>query len=175
MCNLLQRYYGRGDLHFITFSCYRRQRYLGAARARDRFVKILGQVRARYGFQLLGYVVMPEHVHLTRQRTQERHSFPRVTGVEAEGFTRLATTAEKRQRATLLAVWLHRERSPGLLAAPLLRFQRVEQRKAAGETQLHAPQSGAAETRQPSEGLAVEQLVALRKGRARNNCNRYSA
>jgi len=64
MRNPLQRHYGRGDLHFITFSCYRRRPYLGKARARDRFVKILGQVRSRYAFQLLGYVVMPEHVHL---------------------------------------------------------------------------------------------------------------
>jgi len=64
MRNPLQRYYGRGDLHFITFSCYRRRPYLGTVRARDRFVKILGHVRLRYGFQLLGYVVMPEHVHL---------------------------------------------------------------------------------------------------------------
>jgi len=64
MRNRLQRHYGRGDLHFITFSCYRRRPYLGTARARDRFVKILDQVRSRYGFQLLGYVVMPEHVHL---------------------------------------------------------------------------------------------------------------
>lgn len=60
----LQRHYGRGDLHFVTFSCYRRRAYLGTACARDRFVKILGQVHLRYGFQLLGYVVMPEHVHL---------------------------------------------------------------------------------------------------------------
>jgi len=64
MRNPLRRHYGRGDLHFITFSCYRRRAYLGTVRARDRFVKILGQVRARYAFQLLGYVVMPEHVHL---------------------------------------------------------------------------------------------------------------
>jgi putative transposase len=64
MRNPLQRHYGRGDLHFITFSCYRRRPYLGTVRARNRFVKILGQVRARCGFQLLGYVVMPEHVHL---------------------------------------------------------------------------------------------------------------
>jgi len=64
MRNPLQRYYGRGDLHFITFSCYRRRPYLGTARARNQFVKILGQVRSRYRFQLLGYVVMPEHVHL---------------------------------------------------------------------------------------------------------------
>jgi putative transposase len=64
MRNPLQRYYGRGDLHFVTFSCYRRRPLLGTRRARDRFVKILDQVRSRYEFRLLGYVVMPEHVHL---------------------------------------------------------------------------------------------------------------
>jgi putative transposase len=32
--------------------------------ARNLFVSILSEVRARYGFQLVGYVVMPEHVHL---------------------------------------------------------------------------------------------------------------
>jgi putative transposase len=58
------RYYGRGDLHFVTFSCYRRKPYLGTRRARDRFVRILDQVRAHWEFPLIGYVVMPEHVHL---------------------------------------------------------------------------------------------------------------
>ena len=60
----LQRRYGFGHLHFITCSCYQRRPLLGAARARNRFVEILGQVRDRYGFALVGYVVMPEHVHL---------------------------------------------------------------------------------------------------------------
>ena len=64
MRNPLQRYYGRGDLHFVTFSCYRRLPLLGTRRARNRFVKILDQVRARHGFRLIGCVVMPEHVHL---------------------------------------------------------------------------------------------------------------
>jgi putative transposase len=64
MRNPLRRDYGRGDLHFITFSCYRRRPNLGTARARHRFLKILNEVRQRFGFQLLGYVVMPEHVHL---------------------------------------------------------------------------------------------------------------
>jgi putative transposase len=60
----LRRYYGKGDLHFITFSCYRRLPLLKTARARDLFVKELGKVRDEMGFHLLGYVVMPEHVHL---------------------------------------------------------------------------------------------------------------
>jgi putative transposase len=64
MRNPLRRYYGRGDLHFVTFSCYRRRPLLGTPRARDRFVKILNEVRSRFAFRLIGYVVMPEHVHL---------------------------------------------------------------------------------------------------------------
>ncbi len=60
----LRRYYGKGDLHFITFSCYRRLPLLKTVRARDLFVKELGKVRDEMGFHLLGYVVMPEHVHL---------------------------------------------------------------------------------------------------------------
>jgi putative transposase len=58
------RHYGRGHLHFITFSCYRRLRLLGSAHARNVFVKILGETRDRYGFSLVGLVIMPEHVHL---------------------------------------------------------------------------------------------------------------
>jgi len=60
----LKRFYGRRDLHFVTFSCYRRRPFLGTARARNRFVRILDEVRLRYAFALIGYVVMPEHVHL---------------------------------------------------------------------------------------------------------------
>lgn len=60
----LKRYYGRGDLHFLTFSCYRRLPLLGTVRARNVFVEALAEIRERYGFLLVGYVVMPEHVHL---------------------------------------------------------------------------------------------------------------
>jgi putative transposase len=60
----LQRIHGFGHLHFITFSCYRRLPLLGTARARNAFVRVLGDVRDRFGFRLVGYVVMPEHVHL---------------------------------------------------------------------------------------------------------------
>ena len=64
MANKLIRIYGRGHLHFITFSCYRRLPLLRSVRARNAFVQILGEVRDRYGFSLVGYVVMPDHIHL---------------------------------------------------------------------------------------------------------------
>ena len=62
--NPLQRFYGRNDLHFVTFSCYRRRAYLGTAKARTRFLQVLDEVRSRHAFALIGFVVMPEHVHL---------------------------------------------------------------------------------------------------------------
>jgi len=64
MTNKLIRLYGCGHLHFITFSCYRRLPLLRSARSRNIFIKILDEVRDRYGFLLVGYVAMPERVHL---------------------------------------------------------------------------------------------------------------
>jgi putative transposase len=60
----LERRYGFGHLHFITCRCYRRLSFLRSARARDCFVQILGEVRAKFRFALVGYVVVPEHIHL---------------------------------------------------------------------------------------------------------------
>ena len=48
----------------MTCSCYRRLPLLRSARAKNILVRILGEVGDRYGFALVGYVVMPEHVHL---------------------------------------------------------------------------------------------------------------
>ena len=60
----LKRLYGFGHLHFITFSCYRRLPLLSSVPSRNFFVRVLRQVLNEYGFKLVGYVVMPEHVHL---------------------------------------------------------------------------------------------------------------
>jgi putative transposase len=60
----LKRYYGTGSLHFITFSCYRRKPLLGNPARRDLVLTVLELMRVRYRFAVIGYVVMPEHVHL---------------------------------------------------------------------------------------------------------------
>jgi len=59
----LRRYQQCGHLHFITFSCYRRRQRL-EPRTRRMFERALERARAKYGFRVFGYVVMPEHVHL---------------------------------------------------------------------------------------------------------------
>jgi putative transposase len=60
----LTRIYGLRDLHFITCSCYRRRPLFGTRHARDVFLRILEQVRSKYKFEVVGYVVMPEHLHI---------------------------------------------------------------------------------------------------------------
>jgi putative transposase len=67
----LKRYYGAGHLHFITSSCYHREPGLGLASRRDLFLTVLEQMRQRYSFVVVGYVVMPEHFHLLISEPQD--------------------------------------------------------------------------------------------------------
>ena len=59
----LIRIYEYHDYHYVTSSCFQRRPFMGSTHARDVFLDILNQVRARYCFEVLGYVVMPEHFH----------------------------------------------------------------------------------------------------------------
>lgn len=64
MPSRLKRFYGSGDLHFITSSCYQRQPLLDTPERRDLFLAVFESVRQKYGLVVVGYVVMPEHFHL---------------------------------------------------------------------------------------------------------------
>ncbi len=57
----LERWYGGHDLHFITCSL---QAAAHAGNRRAPFLRVLEQVRRKYRFVVIGYVVMPEHFHL---------------------------------------------------------------------------------------------------------------
>jgi putative transposase len=60
----LERFQAERDLHFVTFSCFHRLGYLRSAGARDLFEDALARMSYCYRFEVKGYVVMPEHVHL---------------------------------------------------------------------------------------------------------------
>src|SRR5258708_12374391 len=60
----LKRSQHEGDDHLITFSCYRREPYFTTTASKDIFLDSLELTRKRHNFEVLGYVVMPEHVHL---------------------------------------------------------------------------------------------------------------
>ena len=59
----LKPYYGTGSPHFITWSCYRRKPLLGNPARRDLVLTVLELMRVHDRFAVIGYVVMPEHVH----------------------------------------------------------------------------------------------------------------
>ena len=60
----LVRIQNLGELHFITFSCYERRQYLHSASSRDLVVDALTRMSGSYDFDIHGFVVMPNHVHL---------------------------------------------------------------------------------------------------------------
>jgi|SRR5579859_5713421 len=60
----LKRFQQTGALHFITWSCCDRQPLLCRTERRDLLLKVLEQMRNRYRFAVVGFVIMPEHVHL---------------------------------------------------------------------------------------------------------------
>lgn len=57
-------FYDGNHLHFITASTYRRTRLFDSPRFRSQFVEALNRLRSELRFQLVGYVLMPEHFHL---------------------------------------------------------------------------------------------------------------
>ena len=60
----LRHFDNLGTARFVTFSCYRHLPGLTSIHARNLFIEHLDAARKKHRFQLLGYVVMPDHVHL---------------------------------------------------------------------------------------------------------------
>jgi putative transposase len=61
----LIRYHHTGGFHFLTWSCHHRKPFLQTESAMNLFEKSLETMRLRYGFVVAGYVLMPEHIHLS--------------------------------------------------------------------------------------------------------------
>ncbi len=60
----LHRYEIPNHARFFTFSCDHRLPYFEDEEAKDIFAQQLFLTRARFGFKLHAWVIMPEHVHL---------------------------------------------------------------------------------------------------------------
>ena len=58
------RYNEPGHAHELTFSCYRRFRFLKAERTCQWLAHAIDVARGRWDFELWAFVFMPEHVHL---------------------------------------------------------------------------------------------------------------
>jgi putative transposase len=92
----LRRFQQSGQLHFITFSCYRRQPRLNTPKVCHVLLRQLEIARRRFAVCVYGYVVMPEHVHLLVNEPErgrlstviqsQKQSVARMIGVEGTRF-----------------------------------------------------------------------------------------
>jgi putative transposase len=93
----LKRFYGSGDLHFITASCYRREPLLGTTRRRDLFLQSLERIRQRYQFVVVGFVVMPEHFHLLISEPERGNPSVVMQALKLAFLKRLFPTSPKKR------------------------------------------------------------------------------
>jgi putative transposase len=98
----LKRYYGAGHLHFITCSCYHRLPSLGKPGRRTLFLDLLEQARQRYGFVVVGYVVMPEHFHVLIGEP-EKGTPSTVMQVVKQRFAKRVLRAQRKRKGIVQA------------------------------------------------------------------------
>jgi len=98
----LKRYYGKGDLHFITFSCYRKLPFLGTKRARGVFGQELARVRVEVRVQADWIRRDADHVHLLKSEPVKGDAFDCDATFEA---ARCAEDAEEEEGLAALDSW----------------------------------------------------------------------
>ena len=90
----LKRFHQSRQLHFLTFSCYRRRPNFAGPRERTVFEAALERVRQKYGLCVYGYVVMPEHVHMLVNEPDRETLARTVQSLKQSVARRLALRAE---------------------------------------------------------------------------------
>ncbi len=70
-------FYGGNHLHYLTSSTYRRARLFDSERFKGQFVGTLDDLRTEFDFRIIGYVLMPEHFHLSCSGRLTRRTLPR--------------------------------------------------------------------------------------------------
>lgn len=64
MSRFREAVYGKGHLHLVTCTCFQKQAKLGEEKHRDVFLRLVEEVRVKFRFAVVGYVVMPDHFRL---------------------------------------------------------------------------------------------------------------
>jgi REP element-mobilizing transposase RayT len=76
----------------------------GKNRNRDLFLEVLEQVRRRYRFVVVGYVVMPEHVHLLLGEPERRNPSVVMQALK-QGFARRVLRKMRKRDSRQGSLW----------------------------------------------------------------------
>jgi putative transposase len=153
----LKHFQQSGQLHFLTFSCYRRRPNFTTPLSRACFESSLERVRKSYGLGVYGYVVIPEHVHLLVNEP-ERGSLAQMLQSLKQSVARTLAlrTAE--------SFW----------QARYYDFNVWSEHKFRGEAEIHPSQPSRARIGRAPRRLAMEQLSSLFHRRKRSGRNRIT-
>ncbi len=127
---------------YITCSCYHRLPFLGSALRRDLFLKILEETRKKYQFFVAGYVVMPEHFHLSIGETTIKN--PSIVMQVLK--QRVARKCRPRKREAQQAAQTHHQRTAARSGRHAFTISTWAPRQVCGEARLHPLQSGETRT-----------------------------
>jgi putative transposase len=85
----LRHYDHLNTARFVTFSCYRRHKLLVNEPVVRVFLEMLQGIRQQYRIEVLGYVVMPEHVHLVLHPPDGLRLGPIIGELKAKSASRI--------------------------------------------------------------------------------------
>jgi putative transposase len=113
----LKRFQESRQLHFVTFSCYRRRPLLNSPARRELFERTLEDARRSYRFFIFGYVVMPEHVHFLASEPERKILGTAIQAMKQSVARQLAPRAAEpfwQARYYDFNVWSERKRTEKL-------------------------------------------------------------
>ena len=85
--------YGKCHLHLIACTCYQKQPKLAEEKHRDVFVRLLEELRVKFRFAVVGYVVMPDHFRLLMREPEIDTAANAVAMLQARYRRRYNTSA----------------------------------------------------------------------------------
>jgi putative transposase len=104
----LKHYDNDHSVRFINFSCYRRQPYLNLPNAKEILARQIILSREINSFKLLGYVFMPEHVHLVIYPLPETKVGPMIGSIKSHMATKYFHVNRMDSTKTPHVFWLKR-------------------------------------------------------------------
>ena len=112
-----KRYDTPGDVHELTFSCYKRRPFLSKDRTCHYLAQAIAMARTKHQFHLWAYVFMPEHVHLLIWPVLSEYSISTILKTIKQSVSRKAILVKCKR---LVRIWewpaAHR---PGLVSGAM--------------------------------------------------------
>ncbi len=106
----VRHYHEPGHLHEFTFSCYQRRPLLTNDDWREKLARCLDQANQEYRFELVAFVLMPEHVHLLTYPLELEPNFGGYLAQIKQPFSKQIKQVLTENRSPLLQRLTVRER-----------------------------------------------------------------